>query len=153
MWGLIKEIRAAVLSEFAPHDPRRFNQMELCVLPLPIQAIKQQKIETPPDAYLENKETNKWGFNTATAIMRSEGSTPDLTAYDVHELKARDIWANERTKRGRVANAQKARAKKEWHDGLSSVQISGVMGVSESWAEKHCAAFAAALSAERGETA
>ena len=130
----------------------------VCVLPPPVQRIVVDPPPAPADMYEINVQKNKdgkavsgeFGFNTATAILQSEGSTKHLTQWDVSELNARGFWGNEKTKIGRTTNANNARAKSEWHCGLSASQIGGVMGLSDSWAEKRCAAFQQALNLERG---
>lgn len=130
----------------------------VCVLPMPVIKITVEAPPPPTDMYEINVQKNRdgkavsgeFGFHTATAILQSEGSTPHLTQWDVSELNARGFWGNEKTKIGRTTNAHNARAKTEWHSGLSAAQIGGVLRLSDSWAEKRCAAFQHALSLERG---
>ena len=91
-----------------------------------------------------------FGFHTATAVRRNEGSVPYLTAYDESELKARNHWGKEHLKAGRLTNINNAKAKAAWHDGADAEQIGKAVGLGTSWAEKRHSAFEAALKQEVG---
>ena len=130
----------------------------VCVLPPPIQRIV---VDPPPpvaDMYEINVQKNKdgkavsgeFGFHTATAIRRNEGSVAHLTGWDIEALKRgeKSLWGNEMQKRGRITNAKNADAKRAWHDGCDAAQIAKSVGFSLSWAEKRHSAFEWALREE-----
>ena len=93
------------------------------------------------------------GFRTATAINQNEGAVPDLTAYDIDELKGKTptLWGSENTKRGRVTNSNNLKAKAAWYAGGNAPAIAKAVNQSDSWAEKRHAAFEAALKRENAE--
>jgi len=130
----------------------------VCVLPAP--PVRTETKKPPPvvDMYEINVQKNRegkavsgeFGFHTATAMRRNEGSVHYLTEWDVKELKSRGYWGNDHQKRGRITNANNAKAKTAWHDGANAAQIGGIVGLGESWAEKRHSAFEAALKQEKG---
>lgn len=113
-------------------------------LPLPAVRHKIAK-EKPVDAFLENRDTNTWGFNQATADRHNEGSVDALTPYDVDALKDRNQWPANSTNR-----KVRAKMKSLWHSGATDKEIASACGCSESLVEKITAAFSAALSAQLG---
>ena len=151
---IFQSIKAELQSAFATPDPMR---LAICVLPMPPQRIKQVKPkETPSDMYEIEVQKNKdgravsgvFGFHTATAVRRNEGSVPHLTEFDESELKARNHWGKEHLKAGRLTNINNAKAKAAWHDGADAEQIGKAVGLGTSWAEKRHSAFEAALKQE-----
>lgn len=114
-------------------------------LPLPAVRHKITK-EKPVDAFLENRDTNTWGFNQATADRHNEGSVDALTAYDVDALKDRNQWPANGTNR-----KVRAKMKSLWHSGATDKEIAAASCCSESLVEKITAAFSAALSRQLGE--
>lgn len=134
----------------------------VCVLPMPAIKIRQPKAPTVEDMYEIDVQKNKdgkavagvFGFHTATAMRRNEGSVPHLTTFDIEMLKTsggeKSLWGNERHKAGRITNSNNAAAKIAWHDGANSEQIAKAVKLSVSWAEKRHSAFEAALKQEIG---
>lgn len=146
---LINEVRAA----FAQPAPT-----VVCVLPMPVVKIKQQKPQKAVDLFEIDVQKNKdgkavagvFGFHVATAMRRNEGSVAHLTEYDISELKARGYWGKDSMKAGRITNANNTKAKQAWHDGADAEQIGKAVGLGTSWAEKRHSAFEAALKQEIG---
>lgn len=126
----------------------------VCVLPYPPikQDTKEEKSPPVADMYEIDLKKQEFGFHSATAIRRNEGSVYHLTDLDIKELKSRGYWGNEHQKRGRVTNLNNAKAKVAWHDGANAAQIGGIVGLGESWAEKRHSAFEAALKQETSNT-
>lgn len=130
----------------------------LCVLPMPVMKTRQPKAKTVEDMYEIDVQKNKdgkavagvFGFHTATAMRRNEGSVAHLTEYDESELKARGYWGKEHLKAGRLTNANNAKAKAAWHEGADAEQIGKSVGLGTSWGEKRHSAFEAALKQEIG---
>jgi len=141
------------LSFFTPDVPKA-----VCVLPMPVVKIKQSKAKVVEDMYEIDVQKNEkgnavsgvFGFHTATAMRRNEGSVVHLTEYDLTELKARGYWGKDHLKAGRITNANNAKAKAAWHDGADADQIGKAVGLGTSWAEKRHSAFEAALKMEIG---
>lgn len=129
----------------------------VCVLPMPAVKIRQAKAPTVQDMYEIDVQKNKegkavagvFGFHTATAMRRNEGSVAQLTEHDLNELKARGYWGKENLKAGRLTNSNNAKAKAAWHDGADAEQIGKAVGLGTSWAEKRHSAFEAALKQEQ----
>lgn len=153
--AIFNEVRAA-FSEPTPV----VSGAVLCVLPMPV--VKMKKAAPKPqesDMYEIEVQKNAagkavagvFGFHTATAIRRNEGSAPSLTEYDELELKARGYWGKENLKAGRLTNANNAKAKAAWHEGADAEQIGKAVGLGTSWAEKRHSAFEAALKQEIGD--
>lgn len=130
----------------------------LCVLPMPVMKTRQPKAQKEVDMYEIEVQKNKdgkavsgvFGFHTATAMRRNEGSVSHLTDCDLSELKARGYWGKENQKAGRLTNANNAKAKAAWHEGADADQIGKAVGLGTSWAEKRHSAFEAALKMEIG---
>lgn len=129
-----------------------------CLLPPPKVRQAAPKQTKQADIYAIDEKRNEYGFNFATASVQADGSRPELTAYDIEELKARDLWGQERTARGHKnrkgikTNADNARAKAAWHVGGNMAEIAKATGLGDSWSEKRNAAFEAALRAENAES-
>jgi len=147
---------ASVLSDTTPV----VSGSSLCVLPMPVVKIKKAAPKPQEsDMYEIEVQKNKdgkavagvFGFHTATAMRRNEGSIAHLTEYDVLELKARGYWGKENLKAGRLTNANNAKAKVAWHEGADAEQIGKAVGLGTSWAEKRHSAFEAALKQEIGD--
>ena len=121
-----------------------------CVLPPMVVRAKTVKQPKERDGYWIDEATRTMGFNTATAINQNDGAVPDLTPYDVDELKVRvpSLWGQETTPRGRTTNANNLRAKAVWYSGGDASAIAKAVGNSVSWAEKRCGAFETALKNE-----
>ncbi len=125
-----------------------------CLLPPP--KVRQQvpKQEKQGDGYWIDEQTRTMGFRTATAINQQDGAVQHLTDFDIEELKARDLWGNERTarghknKRGIKTNIDNAKAKRAWYTGGNAAEIAKAVGLGDSWAEKRHGAFEAALRQE-----
>lgn len=117
-----------------------------CALPAPKAAVKAPKAEKQADAYLEDKDANRWAFNIATASFQTEGSIPELTSFDVDLLIDRGYWG------GKKVQAQNQKCKKMWHNGETPTATAAALGLSESWVDKRYGTFAAALSDEKSRS-
>ena len=125
-----------------------------CLLPPP--KVRQQvpKQEKQGDGYWIDEQTRTMGFRTATAINQQVGAVQHLTDFDIEELKARELWGNERTarghknKRGIKTNLDNQKAKAAWYTGGNAAEIAKAVGLGDSWAEKRHGAFEAALRQE-----
>ena len=132
-----------------------------CVLPPMVVRAKAVKQPEQRDLYeidvqkneKENAVSGVFGFNTAKAIIQNDGAVPDLTAFDIDELKSRrpTLWGLERTTKGRETNANNLKAKGVWSRGGSAKEMATATRNSESWAEKRRAAFEAALKEENNK--
>lgn len=129
-----------------------------CRLPPPKQRQQAPKQAKQADGYWIDESTRTMGFRTATAQNQNDGAVPELTAFDLEELKARELWGNEITarghknKRGIKTNLDNARAKQAWYTGGNAAEIAKAVGLGDSWAEKRHGAFEAALRQECAET-
>ncbi len=135
-------------SLFTPSPAPTFQELAAgtCVLPAPKAAVKVPKAEKQADAYLEDKDANRWAFNIATASFQTEGSIPELTSFDVELLIDRGYWG------GKKVQAQNQKAKKMWHNGETPTATAAALGLSESWVDKRFGTFAAALSDEKAKS-
>lgn len=151
--NLFSSIFAEVRGAFNPTAPQIG-----CLLPPPKVRAAAPKQVKPADIYAIDEDRNEFGFNFATAKIQNDGARPELTAFDYEELKARDLWGQEKTARGKQnkkgikTNADNARAKAAWYTGASAAEIAKATGLGDSWAEKRNAAFEAALCRESEET-
>jgi hypothetical protein len=117
-----------------------------CVLPQPVQKAKAVKAPPKSDSYIENKDTNTFGFNRTTATAQSDGAVSHLTGYDKDVLKDRGYWSITKS-----VTARNAEAKKHWYAGKTRKEAARLVGVSESWIEKRFGSFTTALSMEQTE--
>lgn len=83
MWGIIKEIRAAVLSEFASPDPKRYA----VAAPWNWSGEFEKVEDKRGGAILVNKSTNTFEFGQYANVKIE----PYLTALDIKELRARKL--------------------------------------------------------------
>ena len=119
----------------------------LCAVPLPIQRQQAPKAAKAQDSYIENKETNTFGFNFATAAKQSEGSVPNITDFDLQLLKEREYWGKTKS-----VQAKNVKCKKLWSEGKGERDAAVALGMSESWVEKRFGTFYTALQQETAET-
>lgn len=113
-----------------------------CLLPPPKERQKAPSQPKAADIYEIDKGKNEFGFHFATAQIQNDGARPELTEWDFEELKARELWGNEKTarghknKRGIKTNQDNARAKSAWYTGGNAAEIAKSVGLGDSWAEK-----------------
>lgn len=119
----------------------------LCVLPAQRQRHEAPKKAKVQDSFIENKDTNTFGFHFASASRQQEGSSPDITGHDITLLKERGYWG-----KGKDIHGKNSACKRMWHDGKSEKETAAALGVSESWAEKRFGSFSTALLQEQGES-
>ena len=151
MLNLLKSVRQELASVFtftvdAPQIGCR----------LPPKVVREKTVKQPKerDGYWEDEQTRVMGFRTATAINQQEGAVPDLTPWDIEELKSRTpkLWGNETTKAGRKTNNNNLKAKEAWYKGGNAAAIAKALSLSDSWAEKRHGCFEKALEREIQET-
>lgn len=83
--SILKEITAAIRSEFAPQDPKRFAH--LSVKPWNWNGEFEAKEDKKGGAILVNRSTNTYEFGQYANIKIDEY----LTALDIQELRARKL--------------------------------------------------------------
>lgn len=162
MLRFIKSIATEFNAAFGPQEAFAIKPAQgLSVLPMRVVKVKHKAAPKPSDMYEIEVQKNQngkavsgtFGFHTATAMRRNEGSVPELTEWDIDALKRgeKPLVGNERTVKGRLTNANNAKAKAAWHEGADAAQIAKALNLSASWAEKRHSAFEYALKQERGE--
>lgn len=85
LFGIVREIYAAVRSEFAPQDPKRFAH--LSVPPWNWNGEFEAKTETRGGAILVDEVRSVWEFGQYANVKIE----PYLTALDIQELRARNL--------------------------------------------------------------
>ena len=117
----------------------------MCVLP-PRRVVETKKAAKATDLYVIDEQHNVFGFNQNTASRQTEGSTADLTGFDIRLLEDRQYWG------GRAVREKNARCKAMWHNGDTEKECAASLGVSESWVEKRFGTFGSALIEEQSQS-
>ena len=137
---MLMQLLRTIAQIFTPTPPK---PQSLCVLPRPVQKVAKGKAAAPVrDSYLDDKETNRWGFHHGKEAERT-GAEKWLTGFDKEALRERDLLGV-----GRKVQIQNEKCKERWATGDSVAECMAAMGKSDSWVEKRYAAFGAALSKE-----
>lgn len=133
-----KEITAI----FARQETPGLQQLAhgLCVLPAPKVRHAAPPNPKQKDIYVINEVTATYGFNVTTAQKQNDGSSDQLTGYDVSVLKERGYWGKMRD-----VQAKNALCKSHWHHGKTEKEAAVLLGCSVSWVEKRYGSFSTAL--------